>query len=134
MGGHLYPSQCDPVPDRLQPFFSYYHSAGSCKPARRRGVNSPSKEQRDLEEPEPQSSFMLLVSCNEAFGYTHDQTLDSSMVLILAMLREHGYIVNERNKTLYKDDESEDDDSGEWVEVTDFDTGQKKRVRKMKSI
>ncbi len=72
---------------------------------------------------------MLLVSCNEAFGYTHDQTLDSSMVLILAMLREHGYIVNERNKTLYKDD-----DSGEWVEVTDFDTGQKKRVRKMKSI
>ena len=77
---------------------------------------------------------MLLVSCNEAFGYTHDQTLDSSMVPILAMLREHGYIVNERNKTLYKDDESEDDDSGEWVEVTDFDTGQKKRVRKMKSI
>lgn len=77
---------------------------------------------------------MLLVSCNEAFGYTHDQTLDSSMVLILAMLREHGYIVYERNKTLYKDDESEDDDSGEWVEVTDFDTGQKKKVRKMKSI
>ena len=77
---------------------------------------------------------MLLVSCNEAFGYTHDQTLDSSMVLILAMLREHGYIVTERNKTLYKDDESEDDDSGEWVEVTDFDTGQKKKVRKMKSI
>lgn len=77
---------------------------------------------------------MLLVSCNEAFGYTHDQTLDSSMVLILAMLREHRYIVNERNKTLYKDDESEDDDSGEWVEVTDFDTGQKKKIRKMKSI
>lgn len=56
------------------------------------------------------------------------------MVLILAMLREHRYIVNERNKTLYKDDESEDDDSGEWVEVTDFDTGQKKKIRKMKSI
>lgn len=52
------------------------------------------------------------------------------------MLREHGYLVNERNKTLYSDDKdvSGDTDSGEWVEVTDFDTGQKKKVRKMKSI
>nr|DAQ32603.1 MAG TPA: hypothetical protein [Caudoviricetes sp.] len=79
---------------------------------------------------------MLLVSCSEAFGYTHDQTLDSSLVLILAMLREHGYLVNERNKALYPDDESSgsESESGEWVEVTDFDTGQKKKVRKMKSI
>lgn len=79
---------------------------------------------------------MFLVVCNEAFGYTHDQILDSSFVLILAMLREHGYLVNERNKTLYSDDKdvSGDTDSGEWVEVTDFDTGQKKKVRKMKSI
>lgn len=79
---------------------------------------------------------MLLVTCNEAFGYTHDQVLDSSLVLILAMLREHGYLVNERNKTLYSDDETTggEYESGEWVEVIDFDTGQKKKVRKMKSI
>lgn len=52
------------------------------------------------------------------------------------MLREHGYLVNERNKTLYSDDKdvSDDTDSGEWVEVTDFNTGQKKKVGKMKSI
>lgn len=79
---------------------------------------------------------MLLVTCNEAFGYIHDQVLDSSLVLILAMLREHGYLVNERNKTLYSDDETTggESESGEWVEVIDFDTGQKKKVRKMKSI
>lgn len=80
---------------------------------------------------------MFLVTCNEAFGYTHDQSLDSSLVLILAMLREHGYIVNERNKALYSDDEDtigNESESEEWVEITDFDTGQKKKVRKMKSI
>lgn len=80
---------------------------------------------------------MLLVSCSEAFGYTHDQTLDSSLVLILAMLREHGYLVNERNKALYPDDKGaagSESEPGEWVEVTDFDTSQKKKVRKMKSI
>lgn len=79
---------------------------------------------------------MFLVACNEAFGYTHDQTLESSFVLILAMLREHGYLVNDRNKALYSDDETTggESESGEWVEVIDFDTGQKKKVRKMKSI
>lgn len=90
-----------------------------------------------MEEPEPQSSFMFLVVCNEAFGYTHDQILDSSFVLILAMLREHGYLVNERNKALYPDDKGtagSESEPSEWVEVTDFDTGQKKKVRKMKSI
>lgn len=80
---------------------------------------------------------MFLVTCNEAFGYTHDQTLDSSFTLIIAMLREHGYLVNERNKALYSDDEDtigNESEPEEWVEITDFDTGQKKKVRKMKSI
>lgn len=79
---------------------------------------------------------MLLVTCNEAFGYTHDQTLESSFVLILAMLQEHGYLLNERNKAMYTDDETigGESESGEWVEVIDFDTGKKKKVKKMKSI
>lgn len=77
---------------------------------------------------------MLLVACNEAFGYTHDQSLDSSLVLILAMLREHGYLINERNKQLYPENNNKDDNEGEWIETIDFDTGKKKRVRKMKPV
>ena len=78
---------------------------------------------------------MFLVTCNEAFGYTHDQILDSSLVLILAMLREHGYLINERNKQLYPEENNTGDDTSfEWVEMVDFETGQKKRIRKMKRI
>lgn len=74
---------------------------------------------------------MFLVLCNEAFGYTHEQTLNSSLVLLLAMLREHGYVVNERNKALYPEENSDGDDSGDWAEVIDFKTGQVKKVRKI---
>lgn len=75
---------------------------------------------------------MFLVLCNEAFGYTHEQTLNSSLVLLLAMLREHGYVVNERNKALYPEENSDGDDSGGWAEVIDFETGQIKKVRKIR--
>lgn len=74
---------------------------------------------------------MFLVLCNEAFGYTYEQTLNSSLVLLLAMLREHGYVVNERNKALYPEENSDEDDSGDWVEVIDFETGKVKKVRKI---
>lgn len=74
---------------------------------------------------------MFLVLCNEAFGYTHEQTLSSSLVLLLSMLREHGYVVNERNKALYPEGNSDGDDSGDWAEVIDFETGQIKKVRKI---
>lgn len=78
---------------------------------------------------------MFLVLCNEAFGYTHEQTLNSSLALILAMLREHGYLVNERNRALYPDEDTADNtNSDEWIEVVDFDTGRKKKVRKTKTI
>ncbi len=40
---------------------------------------------------------MFLVLCNEAFGYTHERTLDSDLALVMSMLREHGYLVNETN-------------------------------------
>ena len=76
-----------------------------------------------------QSSFMFLVLCNEAFGYTHERTLDSDLALVMSMLREHGYLVNDRNKSLLMDD-----DESEWVEVIDFDTGKKKRVRRMSPV
>lgn len=75
---------------------------------------------------------MFLITCNEAFGYTHEQTLDSSLSVILAMLREHGYLVNERNKAMLSEGDGAPDDTGEWTETIDFATGQKKRVRKMR--
>lgn len=88
-----------------------------------------------MEKTGAQSSFMFLVSCNEAFGYTHEQTLDSSMALIMSMLREHGYLVNERNKSMYGDNEAPTgaEDGFEWAEMVDFETGQKKRIRKRKT-
>lgn len=78
---------------------------------------------------------MFLVKCNEAFGYTHDQTLDSSMAIIMSMLREHGYLINERNRSMYGDEEAPtgSGDGFEWVEMIDFETGQKKRIRKRKT-
>ncbi|MCX4383069.1 MAG: hypothetical protein OSJ51_15260, partial [Parabacteroides distasonis] len=102
----------------------------------RRGDNSPSRKQRDLGRSEPvtQSSFMFLVLCNEAFGYTHERTLDSDLALVMSMLREHGYLVNDRNKSLLVDDDESGDNHGEWVEVIDFDTGKKKRVRRMSPV
>lgn len=72
---------------------------------------------------------MFLVLCNEAFGYTHEQTLDSSFPLLIAMMRERGYVINERNKALSL--KNEDSDGNDYVEVYDYHTGKKKRVRKM---
>ena len=60
---------------------------------------------------------MFLVLCNEAFGYTHERTLDSDLALVMSMLREHGYLVNDRNKSLLV-----------------VDTGKKKRVRRMSPV
>ena len=78
----------------------------------------------------------FLISANEAFGYTHDYTLDSSYSLIRAMLSEYSYMWNERNAS------SSDDGSGEvegvdfeWVDLPDFDNpGQSKRYKKYKDV
>ncbi|GHT29832.1 hypothetical protein AGMMS49574_07710 [Bacteroidia bacterium] len=71
---------------------------------------------------------MFLVIVNEAFGYTHDETLDSPLSLILSMLREHGYLTNERNKA-HESPEDKLNEGEEWIWITDFKTGQKKRVK-----
>lgn len=78
---------------------------------------------------EPQSSFALLVAANEAFGYTHEQTLKSSFSIIMGMFREYGYMQNDRNRKSYGGE-----DTNEYIEITDFDTGKKKRVPKVNSI
>ena len=45
------------------------------------------------------------------------------------MFREYGFIVNERNRRMDGEDTAD-----EYIEVTDFVTGQKKRVKKVNSI
>lgn len=77
-----------------------------------------------------QSSFSLLVAANEAFGYTHEQTLDSNFSIIMSMFREYNVMMNERNRGS-KQSLAEGE---EWVEITDFETGNKKRIKKVKSI
>lgn len=86
-----------------------------------------------MAEEGPQSDFMFLVTCSEAFGYTHEQTLDSSFPLILAMLGEHGYMVNERNRAFDKDKSGASGDEDEdYVYLTDYNTGKTRKVKKMK--
>lgn len=81
---------------------------------------------------EPKSSFTFLVSVNEAFGYTHEQTLDCSLSLIMAMFREFNYMQIERSR--YSSGEDDLKEGEEWVTITDFATGQPKRVKRVKSI
>lgn len=71
---------------------------------------------------------MFLVNVKEALGYTHEQTLNSSYALIMGMLQEYAYMCNERNKTLYGEDD--DDEEYEWVELVDFATGETRRYKK----
>lgn len=81
---------------------------------------------------DPQSSFAFLVSANEAFGYTHNQTLESSMSVIGGMFKEYNFRVNERNKSMSGDEELKEEE--EWIWITDFETGQEKRVKRVKSL
>lgn len=79
------------------------------------------------------SSIAYLVNCNEAFGYTHQQTLSSSFTLINAMLSEYSYIWSERNLSTSTD--SKDDNDFEWVELPDWDNpGTYKKFKKYKDV
>lgn len=81
------------------------------------------------------SSFAFLVNCNEAFGYTHQQTLSSSYTLISAMLAEYSYIWSERNA---KDSDENGEQEGvdyTWVDMPDWDNpGKSIRMKKYKDI
>lgn len=80
----------------------------------------------------PVSAFMFCCLVNEAFGYTHEQVLDSSYVLLLSMLREHAFLVNRRNKLLYGDPAGVPD--GDCKEVVDFSTGLPRKVKKVRAF
>lgn len=80
---------------------------------------------------------MYLINVKEALGYSHEQTLDSSYVLIEGMLQEYAYFCNERNKLAKSEnEEGKDDEHGAytWVDVVDFDTGKPKRVKQYQMI
>lgn len=79
-----------------------------------------------------QSSFALLVLANEAFGYTHQQTLKSSYCVMMSMLKEYNFSMNQRNKAINGEEEVKEGE--EWTTVIDIDTGKPKRVKKVKSI
>lgn len=73
---------------------------------------------------------MFLVSVNEAFGYTHQQTLESSYSLIQCMLSEYSYMWHERNS-----ETDEDSEDFEWVDLPDFnDPSKTTRYKKYKDV
>lgn len=81
---------------------------------------------------DPQNCFSLLVAANEAFGYTHDQTLECSLPVLMSMFREYNFMINEKNKIL--NNEKPNEDEGEWKTVIDYETGKAKKVRKVNSV
>lgn len=79
---------------------------------------------------------MFLVNCNEAFGYTHEQTLDSSYSLLQGMLSEYSYMWNERNTNSNTESNGEVEGKDfEWVELPDFNHPSKtNRFKKYKDV
>lgn len=77
---------------------------------------------------------MYLVNVREVFGYTHEQTLDSSFVMIEGMLQEYAYMCMGRNKSV--NDQSGNDENGEfeWIDFIDFDTRLPKKVKRYKMV
>ena len=74
---------------------------------------------------------MFLVTVNEILGYTHEQTLDTSYVLILNLLTEYSYMMRDR----YKEDKTDENGQDfEWVELPDFDTGEMRKIKKYKYL
>lgn len=51
---------------------------------------------------------------------------------IMSMLKEYNFSMNQRNKTI--NGEEEINEGEEWTTVIDIDTGQPKRIKKVKSI
>lgn len=80
--------------------------------------------------------FAFLVNCNEAFGYTHQQTLESSYVTMQCLLAEYSYIWHERNENSTTGDSNEVEGVDfVWVELPDWDNpAALKRFKKYKDV
>ena len=76
-----------------------------------------------------ESPFGFLSAANEAFGYSHRETLAAPYALMLALMRERGYTVNKRNREMERGDDSKGDDGEEYRMIRDFETGEMRPVR-----
>ena len=79
-----------------------------------------------------QSGFMLVAICCESLKMSPEEVLDSDYVLLLSVLKERNFFMNTRDKKTEGSDDLRDGE--EWVTITDFATGQPKRIKKVKSI
>lgn len=52
--------------------------------------------------------------------------------MIMSMLKEYNFSMNQRNKAINGEEEVKEGE--EWTTVIDFDTGQPKLIKKVKSI
>ena len=50
------------------------------------------------------------------------------------MLSEYNFLINQRNKAMSSIKDGPLKENEEWITITDFETGQPKRVKKIKSI
>lgn len=77
------------------------------------------------------SSFSFLVNVAETFGYTPEAILQCDFNLLLSMIKERNYITKKRNSSY---GETRQDDDGDYYSMPDFDTGEIKRIKKVKVI
>lgn len=109
-------------------FLQYYHNSSEREPIERDGDNSPRKKHKKLDT--PISDTMLLIQCREALGLTPEQVLDSSYILIMALLGEYEYVLIAKNNAMYGSDEDDED----YVTMVDFDSGESVRVKRVDSV
>lgn len=74
---------------------------------------------------------MLLLNIQEALGLNHNQALDTSLLLINAMLMEYSYLMKERHREPTEDKHGE----FEWIELPDWDNpGETIRMKKYADV
>lgn len=83
---------------------------------------------------EPQSNFMFLAICAEAFGLSPEATLESDFVLLASTLKERNYINLQRDKQMNGDVDNDDKENTKYKYVVDFTTGKRKKVQSVKDI
>lgn len=74
---------------------------------------------------------MLLLNIQEALGLDYNEALDSSLLIIKAMLMEYSYMMKERHSAPTEDKHGE----FEWIELPDWDNpGETIRMKKYTDV
>lgn len=79
---------------------------------------------------------MFIAICAETLHMKPEEVLGSDFVLLSSVLREYNYILHERNKLSYGEDEEveKQESAKEFVQVVDFESGKLKKVERVKRI